>query len=444
MARDLEKAPSRDEEEEEVYPLILNDDDDEEDGYRIKDKNVSHKSALSSPSSPLFRSRRNKYIVLCVLITVIALVTTVLSVLPVSQAGGRLTSTIKAAFQTALALQDDEDDNASTQTTQHPPSPMQQHVDYHTNRFDYTSSWCPNANCKGTSICYPCQRRWLIIITTGRSASTTLTEMVNRLPGVRMTGENKNLIERFENAILKESPIEMLDGQYPAWFHDNPIPEESFSCAAQHVFTTFNPPKLATNKDKYGNNNLHDWLEKSDEETILGFKTIRLLDSKMMLNLSNSSSRQIQKLQMQEHIQSKISTLNHLFPCARFIVNYRSNVPQQASSRVANFVGATNVTQTLQLIQLENEMLQMFHNMRINGYADQSQQRWRSSYLLDSTIWTQNISAFNAMLDWLGFSPACHFSAALEYNTKNGYSATKTEMDDDEWSSRQEDCMYLY
>ena len=36
-------------------------------------------------------------------------------------------------------------------------------------------SWCPSANCTNTDLCHPCQRRFLILIAMGRSASTTLT-----------------------------------------------------------------------------------------------------------------------------------------------------------------------------------------------------------------------------------------------------------------------------
>jgi hypothetical protein len=429
--RDLEKAASR-EEEDEVCPLML---DIEEDG---NNNNVSNKSPSSLPLSILSPKRHNKskkYFVLCLLITVIALGTVLV---PVSQ--GRLTS-IKTAIKsinTASLTTNDGDDNDGNMTistkertfaleesssaigaykadeAEH--TATTQHLDYHTNSFDYSSSWCPNANCKGTTICYPCQRRWLIIITTGRSASTTLTEMVARLPGVRMTGENNNLIARFEN-VLKQSTPAMLEGKEAAWFHDNPIPEESFSCASQTLFTTFNPPKLMANTNG-------EMLEESDEETILGFKTIRLFDNevKMNDNVSNLST-----MQLREIVQDKVVTLHHLFPCARFVVNFRSDVQHQAASWKKQF-GAKNTTKASQVIQLDNDLLHIFHNAMGR----------KRSFLLDSTVWTQNISSFNDMVDWLGFAQACHFPAALEYNTDKGYKATKTEVD------LSQDCMYLY
>jgi hypothetical protein len=285
------------------------------------------------------------------------------------------------------------------------------HVDYHTNRFNYTSSWCPNAQCKGTPLCYPCQRRWLIILTTGRSASTTLTEMMARLPGVRITGENNNLVDRFES-LLKGWPEEMIKGNAPAWFH-NPIPEESWSCASQTVFTTANSPKLSNGE-----------LLESDEKTILGFKEIRLFVNE---NKKKSGSF-LYPTQVQEIAKAKVETLNYLFPCSRFVVNYRSDMNSQLDSWKKQF-NATNTTDTARILQVENDLLHSFHMLM--GPSQRS-------FLLDSSEWTRNTDSINEMIEWLGFSPQCHFKEALEYNTKNGYYATKTDAD------LSDDCTYLY
>jgi len=39
--------------------------------------------------------------------------------------------------------------------------------------IDY--QWCPEAICFDSVLCEPCRRRFLIVLTTGRAASTTLT-----------------------------------------------------------------------------------------------------------------------------------------------------------------------------------------------------------------------------------------------------------------------------
>lgn len=393
-------------------------------------------SLLTIPMSPTRRNKSQKCVVLCILLAIVALVTVLV---PVSQ--GRLSTMVDSAYEFKKAFKTAQQSTVSTEEALDMESSeivakeasakkaaaaddtTRMHVDYHTNRFDYTSSWCPLANCTGTPICYPCQRRWLLIITTGRSASTTLTEMLQRLPGVRMTGENNNMIGKFENW-LKDAPRDMIVGEAPAWFH-NPIPDESWSCASQTLFTTVNPPKLVlvndTNGDGDGRGGEMVLLEESDEKTILGFKTIRLFDETIKKN-----SYKLTQMQIQELAQAKIETLNHLFPCARFVLNFRSDINGQLASWKAQF-GATNPESATKLIQLDNDLLHSFH--KTVGPE--------RSFLLDSTEWTQNISSFNEMVDWLGFS-GCNFPAALEYNTKDGYFATKTEAD------LSPDCKYLY
>jgi hypothetical protein len=211
---------------------------------------------------------------------------------------------VKKDFKTAdSSTMDDEaaqDGQSSASASSAPNSSITSHmqVDYHTNRFDYTSSWCPNANCEGTRLCFPCQRRWLIIVTVGRIASTTLTKMMALLPGVRMTGENYNMIGRFDN-LLKASPQDMLNGTADAWFH-NPIPDESWSCASQAHFTTVNPPILKNEGE----------LLESDETTILGFKTIRLFGD----DIKKNGNQQLTQNQIQRIAKEKVATLNHLFP----------------------------------------------------------------------------------------------------------------------------------
>jgi len=63
------------------------------------------------------------------------------------------------------------------------------------------SPWCPNAICPNSDLCHPCRRRFLILIATGRSASTTLTYMLNSLPGIRMSGENNDELKAIRRMI---------------------------------------------------------------------------------------------------------------------------------------------------------------------------------------------------------------------------------------------------
>jgi hypothetical protein len=243
--------------------------------------------------------------------------------------------------------------------------------------------------------------------------------MIDRLPGVRMTGENSNLVGRFER-LLQELPERMILGKGPAWHH-HPIPQESFSCAAQNLLTTFNPPPLVAAKnaeDDAGDEEAEmRRLLESDEKTILGFKEFRFF---------GGPNNNLTQVQIQELASNKTETLKRLFPCSRFVVNFRSDVESQLTSQMTRF-HFPNTTNSLKKLQLDNALLHAF-------YKSMGPEQ---SILLDSTIWTRNISAFNEMVDWLGFSKHCHFEAALEYNTQNGYKATKTE------ASLSQDCKSL-
>jgi hypothetical protein len=438
--RNLEKGAAAAAKEEEDYPLICKEEE-----CNIKKGENSSSTGTTTPSSSsssLFprvstssHKKCSKCTMLFLLITIIALSTALVSVsqirITISITNGGTATADAAANDSHANATIDEVTDKDSQTAEsaiddvvarqdHPitvSAPLnmnnsRMHVDYHTNHFDYSSSWCPNAKCQGTPLCYPCQRRWLIVVTVGRSASTSLTRMLNLLPGVRMTGENNDLVGRFANLLQGSSP-DMLDGTGAAWFH-NPIPKESWSCAAQSFFAFANPPKLQSNGE----------LLESDERTILGFKTIRLFNSVLQKNGNTLS-----QLQVQEIAKNKVEALNRLFPCARFVVNFQSDKKREVAAWKRQF-GATNTTKSSQLLETEDHLLHMFHH--IMGLE--------RSYLLDSTEWTRNITVFNEMVDWLGFSPQCHFQAALEYNTKDGYYATKTEAD----CSLSQECIYLY
>jgi len=52
----------------------------------------------------------------------------------------------------------------------------------------HEESWCPSATCNNSPLCQPCMKRFLFILATGRSGSTTLLSMLNHLPCVSELG----------------------------------------------------------------------------------------------------------------------------------------------------------------------------------------------------------------------------------------------------------------
>jgi len=51
----------------------------------------------------------------------------------------------------------------------------------------HQDSYCPKAVCNNSPLCQPCKKRFLFIVATGRSGSTTLLHMLNYLPNVSET-----------------------------------------------------------------------------------------------------------------------------------------------------------------------------------------------------------------------------------------------------------------
>jgi hypothetical protein len=109
-------------------------------------------------------------------------------------------------------------------------------IDYLSKTYDYTDSWCPGAVWHDSDVCHPCQRRFLIVIATGRSASTTLTHMLGSLPGVRMSGENYNMLGLIRNLFdTVQKHVHPEVAMKDAWAH-NPVPKGgAFACAAQRA-----------------------------------------------------------------------------------------------------------------------------------------------------------------------------------------------------------------
>jgi hypothetical protein len=251
------------------------------------------------------------------------------------------------------------------------------------------TSWCPEAICHNSDICHPCQRRFLILIATGRSASTTLTYMLNALPGIRMSGENNDTLKAIRNMIENIRTMEAFVGranQTAAWGH-NPVPKGAFGCVAQKMIETINPPPV----DENGN------VLDDDSDTIVGFKTIRFLRGLG-----------------EDDTEAMVQWVKNHFPCARVIVNIRSNVEQQAKSQK---VLGKNVRQDAEQLRHTNDRM----NQVAQFFGEQA-------FLLDSSVWLNDTSHLNQAVRWLGFHESCFFQELLELNTNYFRHGNKTNL----------------
>ena len=243
----------------------------------------------------------------------------------------------------------------------------------------FNRSWCPFASCFSSTMCNPCGRRFLILICTGRSASTTLTWMLDALPGVRMAGENNDALHELKN--MKEHVLgnkHWIKGsaEQSGWGHNKVLPQ-AFSCVAQSMIETINPSKFNQGKS----------LEEergADYKTIIGFKTIRFLDGS------------------EGDDEGLVDFVQENFPCSKILINYSSNITRQSNSTMW---GKRGQNVSLEILRGANAQLGRVGNM----FGSQA-------YMLDSAAWLRNISMLNEMVTWLGFPERCHFQHLLAFN----------------------------
>lgn len=121
----------------------------------------------------------------------------------------------------------------------------------------------------------------------------------------------------------------------------------------------------------------------------MGFKTIRLQHNK--------------------DLKAIVEFLQESFPCARFLVNYRSAEALKQSWESLDF---TNERPEDAIERLK----------QIGHLLPESQTRF-----LNSTQWTRNITVLNEVVKWMGYSEECYFTELLQYNTKR-YEHSKTDL----------------
>jgi hypothetical protein len=261
------------------------------------------------------------------------------------------------------------------------------------------STWCPFANCQDSVLCLPCKKRYLFVVAVGRSGSTTMQSMLNMLPGVRLTGENDDavnkIIDTVYDGILKRT---MLDtGHDPvdhAWSHQ-PIRASDLACTVQDVMLALNPPARAIQENTA-------LLKRNLDRTITGCKTIRL---------HKSSTHSAQQL---------VSRIQKHFPCSRVVVNFNSEVKKQAKSQV-RLGWYTDLKEASVLIEADNA--------KVNKIADLfgSEQAFVMDTAVYSTNMTLALQKFNTMVDWLGFR-GCTFPQLRHANNKK-YGIDQTQFD---------------
>lgn len=246
--------------------------------------------------------------------------------------------------------------------------------------------WCPaDVTCHNSPLCEPCQRRFLLLLATPRSGSTSLLEMLNVLPNVRLSGENNNVLHaawKVEETIKGKNGHKMLDRKSDkiegAWQH-NSIPEGSISCFMQKILHTINPPPFAVQEDQKVD------VSSYDDSTILGAKMVRFHTGDWTA-------------------WEAAAFLKKNFPCARIVINIRSDLLSQQRSQVKTFGGSTSLND----MKVSNKFYQNLSRNLGNGTAR----------LIDMMDWTADVGGSGVMNDvvkWLGFRD-CVFGEIIHEN----------------------------
>lgn len=241
---------------------------------------------------------------------------------------------------------------------------------YQIQSYNQTSTelWCPNAYCKNTGKCRPCDKHFIFVLAQGRSGSTTLKNMLNLLPGMRISGEIGDTIEKMEDIwsylIDEEENLVKARGNINDRWGHNKYPPEYLSCAAQKFVEALNPP------EKFSDG--------KDPDTIIGFKELRI-----------DTLRQVEFL------------LTH-FPCSRFIFNVRSD-PLSLKFSQKKWLKNDDLLDKSQKVPLVHRYMQ---------------QRLGASrvYYMDMVEWSEGDGKeFNLLASWLGYEN-CVFPSVFHDN----------------------------
>ena len=209
----------------------------------------------------------------------------------------------------------------------------------------------------------PCdikQQKWIIILATGRSGSTTILSMVNLLPGVRITGEQDGLMVSFMDMRNHFRKLRKMRGT--SWTHTRRATEDSLVyCMAQEWVKSDTP-----------------YTNRSEKLLRYGFKEIRYSDVEILGFISDA------------------------FPNAQFIISYRQNIAAQLSSASKAF---------------PQPFTSKVFDARTNTLLEWANKR--PDKVFEMPLESFSLETFSNLYKWLGFN--CSATAIEHDNAHKGY-----------------------
>jgi len=207
------------------------------------------------------------------------------------------------------------------------------------------------------------KKRWVIILGTGRSGSTTLMQMVNAIsPDIYIGGENYGFADLLKDTYNHGVSDKLYKRQPSGPWKTNKLDKGAFIWSIQNVMMKA--------------------LGKFDEENtkIVGFKEIRHFDSEVLNSFVEIFGQD-----------------------AKFIVNWREDHESQVKS--AFYKKNKNAEDTIE--NKENQLREW----------SKSQPKDRT---FDIPLESFSLEIFNELIDWLGYE-GCSFKKILKSNSQGSY-----------------------
>jgi hypothetical protein len=199
---------------------------------------------------------------------------------------------------------------------------------------------------------------WLFIIGTGRSGSTTLLDMINHIsPQVYLAGEHFGVVKQLHNVYATST----------RFLESHPRDTSAGPFSHQHINST----KLLEDLRHYAYDAIGDF----DRSTvgIVGFKEVQGFET-----------------------VEQLDWLKTLFPCARYVVNWRKNITKQHESAFAK-------SKSIEHFKDTTAALHRWAQQQPDGVAFSAPLEDFSSHM------------FNRLLRWLHFGN-CTFQYVLHDN----------------------------
>lgn len=236
--------------------------------------------------------------------------------------------------------------------------------------------------------CNLCANPHLFVVSVGgRTGSTTVLNMLNAIPHVRLAGENGGQIEYLSD--LYETAAHVLNKHNGELYCSSPN-NEAGDCGA-YQRGSISPTNVLCDLQQYVNDiavPVFPLLPKP-EVSVRGFKDIRWTTE-------------------------TIALLHTIFPCARVVYSVRNN--NNDSAVIESYQKDFHLSEA-DAATYAHEQVLLQDTVKVQHDADASGGNgWKSFWLPLETM--DNSTSFNALLNWMGVRN-CHFTEVVYANNQH-------------------------